>query len=249
MAAPQTAQAVKAALLKLATPERANASAWFFQTGKGQYGEGDAFIGVTVPQQRTVVREYAGLPLQELETLLASPIHEHRLTAALILVRQYEQVKKDPAQQARIAGFYLAHLDRINNWDIVDSSAPQIVGGHLFADKHRLVTLKKLARSKHLWHRRVAVLATAFFIREGQVDDTLALAALLLRDTEDLMHKAVGWMLREVGKKDESVLREFLDTHAAVMPRTMLRYAIERLPEADRRSYLARRRTGRTGVQ
>ncbi len=238
MTAPQTAAAVKQALAAVATPERAKASAWFFKTGKGQYGEGDQFVGVSVPQQRIVLRHFDTLPLMEIETLLASPIHEHRLTAALILVRQYQRAKKDPRRQAELAAFYLNHLKGINNWDIVDSSAPQIVGGHLLAKKNRLAVLKKLAASKILWERRVAILATAYFIREGEFDDTLALAEQLLHDDHDLMHKAVGWMLREVGKKDEAVLRHFLDTHAATMPRTMLRYAIEKLPTVDRSRYL-----------
>lgn len=243
MAAPQTAAAVKAALNVLATPERAKASSWFFKTGKGQYGEGDEFIGVSVPQQRTVVRQFTALPLGDIQVLLKSPVHEHRLTGALILVWQYEHSKKNPARQNEIAIFYLDHLARINNWDIVDSSAPQILGAHLFSNKHRLASLRKLAVSTVLWERRVAILATAYFIREGQFDDTLALAELLLDDDEDLMHKAVGWMLREVGKKDESVLRNFLDIHAASMPRTMLRYAIEKLPATDRKRYLSIRLT------
>lgn len=234
----QEADLVKKALLAHVEPGRAKASAWFFKTGPGQYGEGDQFIGVRVPKQHLVAKSHGNISLPATALLLASPIHEHRLTGALILVRQYERAE-DEAIRSSIATFYLAHLDRINNWDIVDSSAPQIVGGHLFPKKDRLSTLRRMATSKNLWERRVAVLATQYFIREGEFDDTLALAELLLSDTHDLMHKAVGWMLREVGKKDEKVLRQFLDKHASVMPRTMLRYAIEKFSKADRQHYLA----------
>lgn len=233
------AAAVKAALAQIATPERAKASAWYFKTGKGQYGEGDQFIGVSVPQQRKVARQFETVPLVAIETLLASPIHEHRLTAALILVRQYERAKHDPDRQAEIAAFYVDHLKGINNWDIVDSSAPQILGAHLLPKKNRRTVLRRYAKSEILWERRVAILATASFIRAGQFADTLELAEQFLHDKEDLIQKATGWMLREVGKKDERVLRDFLDSHAQRMPRTMLRYAIEKLPVAERQQYLA----------
>ncbi|MEK7184207.1 MAG: DNA alkylation repair protein [Patescibacteria group bacterium] len=236
------APAVKAALAALATPERAKASAWFFKTGPGQYGEGDQFIGVSVPQQRTVVRQFEKLAFQDIEKLLVSPIHEHRLTATLILVRQFGQAKKDSAQQLKIVEFYLQHLHGINNWDIVDSSASYILGDYYLARPEQNAEwqklLRKLVRSPVVWERRVAVLAAGAFIRVGIFDDTLELAELLVADKHDLIHKAVGWMLREVGKKDEKVLRQFLDKHASVMPRTMLRYAIERFSKSDREHYL-----------
>jgi 3-methyladenine DNA glycosylase AlkD len=217
------------------SPRRAAALQRFFKTRRGQYGEGDRFLGLTVPQVRALAAENSDLTLPEIETLLESSWHEARLLALVVLVRQYRRASE--AGRTAIYRLYLRRSDRINNWDLVDLSAPGIVGAHLLT--RRRDVLARLARSSSVWERRIAVLATARFIREGQMADTLALAEQLLGDPHDLIHKAVGWMLREVGKRDDRALRAFLDRHAARMPRTALRYAIERLPPADRRQYLA----------
>lgn len=206
----------------------------FFKTGQGEYGDGDEFIGVTVPALREICRECRGASLAEIRVLLGSSIHEDRLLALLLLVEAF--VRGDSTERQRLYDFYLAHTARINNWDLVDSSAPAIVGGWLY-DRGR-APLRALAKSPSLWERRIAIVATAYFIRRGEFDDTLAIARLLLRDSHDLIHKAVGWMLREVGKKDGAAERRFLDAHAPDMPRTMLRYAIERFPPAERKAYL-----------
>jgi 3-methyladenine DNA glycosylase AlkD len=215
--------ALKRRLRKLADRDRAKHSLRFFKTGPGQYGEGDRFLGLTVPAMRRLVREFRALPLADAEALLASPWHEERLVALLILVAQYRHA---PAEVYRI---YLANTARINNWDLVDASAPHVVGAHLETRSRK--TLYRLAKSKSLWERRIAIIATQHFIRRNDFEDTLAIAHILLNDEHDLIHKAAGWMLREVGKRDESVLRAFLNEHAPAMPRTMLRYAIERLPD------------------
>jgi 3-methyladenine DNA glycosylase AlkD len=183
---------------------------------------------------RKLAREFRALPLPEVTALLHSPIHEERLLALILLVNGYERA--DEAGRAEIYALYLEHLDRVNNWDLVDSSAPYIVGPHLLERPRKI--LFRLARSNNLWHRRVAMLATFYFIRQNDFADALRLAELLRDDEHDLMHKAVGWMLREIGKRDVAVLRKFLDQHAALMPRTMLRYAIERLPERERQRFL-----------
>jgi 3-methyladenine DNA glycosylase AlkD len=234
MSAP-TARSVIRELQALGTPAKAQASARFFKTAEGQYGHGDVFFGVTVPEQRKVAKRNRSLALTQVALLLAHDAHECRLTGLLILVDQYR--KADPAQRARIARFYLARRSRVNNWDLVDSSAPYILGDYLL-NRDRSI-LYRLARSKQVWDRRIAIIATGAFIREGQFDDTLELAKLLLQDSHDLIHKAVGWMLREVGNKSREIEEGFLERHAAVMPRTMLRYAIEKFPEAGRRRYLS----------
>ncbi len=231
-----TASDVSAALALLANEQRAAVSRRFFKTGAGQYGEGDAFLGVTVPAQRVVAKQFSALELPEVRKLLWSRYHEERLTALLILVRQFERSRKVPAKQQAIFAFYLASLTQINNWDLVDSSAPAIVGGYLFSRERKL--LYELAQREHLWSRRVAILATQYFIRKGDLADTLALAEQLLGDPEDLIHKAVGWMLREVGHKSVPTLKGFLDHHAQVMPRTMLRYALEKLTPEERAHYM-----------
>ncbi|MFH2085278.1 MAG: DNA alkylation repair protein [bacterium] len=216
-------------------PERAANLARFFKTGAGQYGEGDKFVGLKVPELREAVKLYwQNLTLLDLKELLRSPYHEYRLAGLLVLVKKYE--KGRPAEQKKIYDFYLAHLDRINNWDLVDLSAPNIVGDYLFTHPRKL--LYKYVWSSNLWHRRIAVLSTFTFIREHDFTDSLKLAELLLADPHDLIHKAVGWMLREIGKRDLPTLISFLDAHATVMPRTMLRYAIEKLSPAARQNYL-----------
>jgi 3-methyladenine DNA glycosylase AlkD len=231
-----TAAATRRALRQHANPTRAAGVARFFKSGKGEYGEGDRFIGVTVPEQRRVARQFRTLPLDDVAALFTSRIHEERLTANFILADQF--TCGDEAARRRIVRFYLKHLPHVNNWDLVDTSADPIVGGWLL-DKPRAV-LDRLARSKHLWSRRVAIMATFRFIKSGESDGTLRIARTLLHDDHDLIHKAVGWMLREVGKRVSIAdLRGFLSRHAAEMPRTMLRYAIERLPEIERRRWMA----------
>jgi 3-methyladenine DNA glycosylase AlkD len=227
-------QAAQQRLRSLADPAVAAILARFFKTGPAQYGEGDRFIGVKVPVIRKVARDFRGLPLPEVECLLHSEIHEERLLALVILVAQFE--KADDATRKRIYGLYLANTQHINNWDLVDLSAPQIVGGHL--ENRSRKPLYRLAKSASLWERRISILATHWFIRHGDFTDTLRIAEKLLKDKEDLIHKAAGWMLREVGKRDVAVLEGFLVEHCRRMPRTMLRYAIERFPEEKRLGYL-----------
>jgi 3-methyladenine DNA glycosylase AlkD len=229
-----TAKKVQSRLRSLADPEVAAASARFFKTGPGAYGDGDVFIGVRVPAIRKVAKEFKALPLPEIETLLHSEIHEERLLALVILVGQFE--KGDDTTRKRIYDLYLANTGHINNWDLVDLSAPQIVGGYLETRSRK--PLDRLVKSASLWERRISILATHRFIRHGDFADTIRLAEKLLGDKEDLIHKAVGWMLREVGKRDVAVLEEFLGKHCRVMPRTMLRYAIERFPEKERVAFL-----------
>lgn len=229
-------------LNSLASPEVAASSTRFFKTGPGQYGEGDTFIGVRVPTLRKLARECRDLPLVEVEALLHSPIHEERLLALLVLVLGVG--KGDDAHRKAVYDFYLDNTRYVNNWDLVDSSAPAIVGGYL-RDKPR-TPLVRLAKSASLWERRVAVVATQHFIRLDEFDDTLAISRLLLSDKEDLIHKATGWMLREVGERDEAALATFLDEHGSVMPRTMLRYAIEHFPPEQRQGYLELGRAGKS---
>ena len=212
-------------------------SAWFFKTGPGEYGEGDQFLGVTVPNQRKVAKKYKNLPLSDLEKLLGSPWHEERLSALFILVLQFK--KADEPKQKEIYEFYLKHTSRINNWDLVDSSASYIVGAYLSEHQELLPVLDKLAESNLLWKRRIAMISTAYFLSKGEPDITIKLAEKLLYDPDDLIHKAVGWMLREIGKRcDKQLLIDFLNQHAHEMPRTMLRYSIEHLDDPTRKSYL-----------
>ena len=232
-----TAEDVKYALKKVSDPKKAKNNAWFFKTGPGEYGEGDKFVGVTVPNMRKVARRYKNLSLDEVAKLVSSPMHEHRLTGVFILVGQFERAKNPEDKQA-IYDEYMKLLDaeHINNWDIVDSSAHKIVGAWL-VDKNRKVLID-LASSGQLWKQRVAIIATAYFIRQDDFTDTLLISELLLDHPHDLIHKAVGWMLREVGNRDRAVEEEFLKKHYKYMPRTMLRYAIEKFPEQLRKSYL-----------
>jgi len=230
-----TAQEAMKKLKSLASPEVAKSAARFFKTGPGEYGEGDIFVGITVPSLRTVSREFRGMPLEEVEALLHSPIHEERHLALMILVLQVE--KGDDAQRKAAFDLYVRNIRFINNWDLVDCSAPQIVGGFLMDRSKK--PLLSLVKSNSLWERRIAIVSTQHFIRHGDLSETLTISQKLLEDKEDLIHKATGWMLREVGKKDRSVLEGFLDRHATAMPRTMLRYAIERFTPGRRRAYLA----------
>lgn len=228
---------LKKELKKFSSAKKTKASQWFFKTGKGQYGEGDVFWGIKVPDQRKVSRKFAGLSLQDIHKLLQSKVHEHRLTALFILVLQYKKADKKTKQ--KIYDFYLKSTRNINNWDLVDSSASYIVGNYLL-DKPRNI-LYRLAKSKSLWERRISIIATAEFINHNQFEDTLKIAQLLLKDRHDLIHKAVGWMLREVGKRDLNTELRFLDQHYNAMPRTMLRYAIEKFSETKRKHYLKNR--------
>jgi 3-methyladenine DNA glycosylase AlkD len=234
------ATAVLRALRQHADPERARHQARYFRTGAGEYGEGDRFLGITVPQTRSVVRRFRGLSLGEIERLLESPWHEARLAAVLLLAAAYP--KADASGRQAVYRLYLRRTDRINNWDLVDVTAPGVVGRHLEGRSRKV--LHRLIRSRSLWERRIALLATAHFIRLGQYDDTIALVTATLDDREDLIHKASGWMLREVGQHDPGVLRRFLARYASRMPRTMLRYAIEKLPPAERRRWLVGSRAG-----
>lgn len=225
------------ALKKISSKEKALSSARFFKTAPGQYGYGDVFIGVTVPEQRKIAKAFRDLPLMEITKLLESKIHEHRLTALEILTMQFE--KGDLKTQEKLVRFYVKHLKHINNWDLVDTSASYILGKYL-VDQDRKI-LYKLAQSKNLWERRIAIVSTHAFIARGDFVDTLAISEIFLHDVHDLIHKACGWMLREVGKKDEVVLKKFLNKHVSRMPRTMLRYAIERLSKDERKKYLLKK--------
>lgn len=230
---------IKKSLRNLATSERAKVSAWFFKTGKGEYGEGDKFLGITVPDQRKVAKKFRDLSLKDLKQLLDSAWHEERLTALYILVDKF--MRSEPAGQREVYNFYLKNLYCVNNWDLVDSSAHKILGAYMLTNgiDHKL--LERLAASHDLWERRVAVLTTFAFIAAGNLDTSFSLAEKLRHDQHDLIHKAVGWMLREAGKIDLQRLDKFLDQYAVELPRTMLRYAIEKFPESKRQHYLRMR--------
>jgi 3-methyladenine DNA glycosylase AlkD len=235
-----TASWIVKQLKLLGSPEKAKILSGFFKCGKGEYGEGDRFLGVTVPEQRAIAKEYRDLSFPEIEKLLRSSYHEARLTGLLVLTYAFE--KTDGGKRKSIFDFYLANLSAVNNWDLVDVTAPNIVGGYLLEKKPARKILYRFAKSKNLWERRIAIVSTFAFIRKNEFGDTLAIAELFLADLHDLIHKATGWMLREVGKRDESVLRKFLGTHAAIMPRTMLRYAIERFSPMERARFLEKGR-------
>ncbi len=218
----------------------------FFKTGPGQYGEGDLFLGIKVPVTRSVVKEiWKECSLDELETAVASPWHEVRLCALLVLVQIYRHAKKDIGLQNRCVEFYLSHTRYINNWDLVDLSCYEILGSWLL-DKDRSILYDLTRNGSTIWEQRIGIVSCMQLIRHGESDDALAIADILLHHRHDLIHKATGWMLREVGKHDEALLKSYLGTHApgesmprcTVMPRTMLRYAIEKLPEADRQIFM-----------
>jgi len=220
-------------LRELADPKIAEHSLRFFKTGKGEYGEGDKFLGIRVPILRKCAKQFSELSLIEIHKLLQSEYHEERLCALFLLVHRYKSSKHE---KSVIFKLYLDNTKYINNWDLVDSSAHKIVGVHLL-DKNKS-PIYKLVRSKNIWERRIAVIATLSFIQEHQFDDTFEISKQLLCDKEDLIHKAVGWMLREVGKRSYDAERDFLQNHYRKMPRTMLRYAIEKFPEDERKKYL-----------
>jgi 3-methyladenine DNA glycosylase AlkD len=221
-------------LAALGDPQVAEHSQRYFKTGPGEYGEGDRFRGIRVPVLRKLAQRHGAIPLADVETLLHSPFHEDRLLALLILVRQFGRVGSQA--QEKIYNLYLSNTRYINNWDLVDSSAGYIVGAYLL-DRDRS-PLVELARSSLLWERRIAIIATSYFIGQNQFAETLKIARVLLTDREDLIHKAVGWMLREIGQRDQATEEAFLREHYRQMPRTMLRYAIEKFPEPQRQAYL-----------
>ena len=233
----KTALEVSAALIAAANPEKIGPLGRFFKTGPGQYGEGDQLIGLTVPSQRIIAKQAQDLPLTEIEKLLMSPWHEERLTSLLIMVLQYKKAKAEYRKE--LYEFYMSHTKSINNWDLVDTSAEYIVGPYLDGRPEQMQVLEERAHSDLLWDRRIAMLATFDYIKRGRADEALIIAELLLHDSHDLIQKAVGWMLREIGKRvDQQLLLTFLDMHAATMPRTSLRYAIERLSSDTRKHYL-----------
>lgn len=226
---------IRRELHQLADPDKAIVLRGFFKTGKGDYGYGDKFLGVTIPKQRALAKVYYhSLKLEELRFLLASKVHEERMLALLMLVLQYQ--KAGLSGQKRVYDFYVANITKVNSWDLVDLSAPPIVGAYL-SDK-RKDFLHELVVAQNLWQRRIAMVATRYFIRNNFFQETLALVLKLLGDREDLIHKATGWMLREVGQRDFATLNDFLSRHYRIMPRTMLRYAIERVPLKLKRAYL-----------
>jgi 3-methyladenine DNA glycosylase AlkD len=227
-------QSLHREILSLRNPEKAVIYKNFHKIGNNGYAKDDEFFGLTVPQCRNLAQKYASLSLSEIDKILDSKIHEERYVAVLILAEQYERA--DQKQKKKIVDFYLKHAKRVNGWDFVDSTAPQILGEWLVNKDTKI--LSKLAKSSNLWERRIAIVATYAFIKRGEFQDTLRISEILLKDKHDLIHKAVGWMLREVGKRDEHVLEEFLKKHYQKMPRTMLRYSIERFTETKRKRYL-----------
>jgi 3-methyladenine DNA glycosylase AlkD len=208
----------------------------FFKTDQGQYGYGDVFLGITVPVQRKIAQKYQEISLTDIQKLITKKIHEYRLISLLILIFKYQKTKTKKDQK-RIYDFYIKNLNFVNNWDLVDLSAPKIVGNYLFSQSRR--SLYNLAKSSNLWHRRIAIISTFNFIKKGDFADTIKIAKILLNDNHDLIHKAVGWMLREVGKGDISILYEFLDEFCQKMPRTMLRYSLEKLPKDKKKKYMS----------
>lgn len=230
---------IKLKLNQLSNPIKAKFLQGYFKTGKGEYGEGDIFIGITVPNLRKVAKEFDTISIQELTGLIRSEIHEERLLSLLILGRKFHNKKAEEKLKKEIYDFYIKHLKYVNNWDLVDEASRTILGSYLL-NKDRSV-LYKLVKSKNIWERRNSIISTFVFLQNGESKDTLEISKLLLEDKEDLMHKAVGWMLREMGKRvDVKLLEDFLDTYANKMPRTMLRYAIEKFPEKKRKMYLSK---------
>lgn len=227
---------IKKELEKKRNKEQAKLLSRFFKTGKGQYGQGDVFWGIKVPVQREIVKMFKDASLKEIQELLDDEIHECRLTGLLILVQRY----KKSENKKEIFDFYLKNTKRINNWDLVDLSAPNIVGNFFLDKKKERKILYSLVKSKNLWERRIAVLSAFAFIRDKQFKDVLKISEILLKDEHDLIHKAVGWMLRELGKRDKNIEVSFLKKHCKTMPRTMLRYAIEKFGDKERKIYMKR---------
>lgn len=222
------------ALKRMANPAKARLLSGFFKTGPGQYGEGDVFLGITMPRIRSLLPRFSAMPLVDIRILIQRPEHEARMLAVLLVVRRTHRA--DPALLEDLLSFYISVKKGINNWDLIDLSAPQVVGAALYKGSRALLT--ELSASKNMWDRRIAILATFYFIRQGEFEPTLKLATKYLDDPEDLMHKATGWMLREVGKRSEPTLRRFLEAHGNRLPRTALRYAIEHYSPAERKRWL-----------
>jgi 3-methyladenine DNA glycosylase AlkD len=231
---PDKLDRLKADMRKLASSEKARVLSGFFKTGKGEYGEGDVFLGIVVPDQRRIAKKYQDLSMNDLGKLISGRMHEQRSVCLFILINRYK--KADSRGKKEVVDFYLRNLRYINNWDLVDLSAGPVLGDYL-ADRDRSM-LYEMAQSDDLWKRRIAVMATFAFIKKSDFGDTLHIAERLLNDRHDLIHKAVGWMLREIGKRDQAKEEEFLKKHYKKMPRTMLRYSIERFDEDKRKSYL-----------
>ena len=228
-------------MLSLRNEEEARGLMRFFKTGKGQYGEGDQFLGIRVPVTRDMVKRlWRETTMQDLEQCIQSPWHEVRLAALLVLIQQFKHNKKRPDRQRECIDFYLRHTERINNWDLVDLSCYELLGTWLL-DKDRTILYDLARNGKTMWEQRIGIVSTMQFLRNNQLDDTYAIADILLHHTHDLIHKAVGWLLREAGKRDEKRLIDWLNERHSTMPRTMLRYAIERLPEDIRQQYLQRK--------
>jgi 3-methyladenine DNA glycosylase AlkD len=225
---------LKKDLQKLGNPKLAKILSRFFKTGKGEYGYGDVFLGIKVPEQRKVAKRYPDLSLSEIQKLLSSKIHEYRLTSLFLLIDKYK--KSDENGRRKIVDFYLKNTKNINNWDLIDLSAGKILGSYLL--KEDKLILYKLAKSNNLWERRIAIMSTFEFIRHNKFEDALKISEILLEDKHDLIHKAVGWMLREVGKRNQAMEEKFLKRYYKKMPRTMLRYAIEKFDEGKRKKYL-----------
>ena len=228
---------IKKELKQLSNPKKARILSRFFKTGKGEYGEGDIFLGIPVPEQRKVAKKHIDISFADLQELLNSKFHEYRLTGMLILVFKYE--KTDIPGKNKIFRFYLNNTKNINNWDLVDLSAPKIIGDYLI-NKNRSI-LFELAKSNNLWEKRIAILSTLRFIKNNDFEDAISISKALLNDEHDLIHKAVGWMLREIGKRDQEKEEEFLRKYYGQMPRTMLRYAIEKFSENKRKKYLSKK--------
>jgi len=230
---------LKKELNELRNPEQAKILQKFFKTGAGEYAEGDIFLGIKVPVQRLIAKKYIGLNYSEIQQLLDNKIHEYRLIALLILIWKYKKSKKNRLEQRKIFEFYLKNTHNINNWDLVDLSAPQILGE--FLQKEGADLLTNLAQSKNMWERRIAIISTYSFIKKRRFGETLAISEILLEDKHDLIHKAVGWMLREIGKRNKKMLELFLMQRYHKMPRVMLRYAIEKFPEDERKEWLKKK--------
>ena len=236
----KTASFIIDELQSVASTEKAAHLSRFFKTGPGEYGEGDSFLGIPVPLTRNIAKANIDTPLEELQILLHSPWHEARLCTLLILVERFKKKKTTDEERCNIYQFYLKNTRHCNNWDLVDLSCPTIVGGYLLHQPDRSL-LYRLAESDNLWEQRIAIVSTIALIRHDQFDDTLALSRKLMNHKHDLMHKAVGWMLREIGKRNRDVLSEFLDEYATRLPRTALRYAIEHYPEEERQDFLRKK--------
>jgi len=225
---------LKKEIQESADEEKAKILQRFFKTGKGEYGEGDIFLGIIAPQMRNLAKKYGGLPLVKIQKLLNSKYNEARWIALVILANKFK--KADEQEKGNIFNFYLKNLKNINNWNLVDISAPHIVGNFLFEKDKKI--LYELSRSEDLWEKRISIVSTLSFIRQNEFEDALAISELLLNDEHDLIHKAVGWMLREMGKRDIEILKDFLRKHYKNIPRTTLRYAIEKFEEEERKKWL-----------